>query len=159
MASESDMEQASRMEQASLLSAEATQPPWPRYHADGRVPLGSFVWVFGSNTVGRHGAGAALVAVDRFDAVRGVGEGPTGRAYAIPTKDHKLRPRSLPEIQISVERFKRYAQENPGTRFFLTRVGCGLAAFRDEEIAPMFAGVSNNCSLPEQWAPYIQEPA
>jgi hypothetical protein len=151
------MASASEANGISAVSGTATELPWPRYHADGRVPLGNVVWVFGSNTLGRHGAGAALVAVDRFDAVRGVGEGPTGRAYAIPTKDDKLRPRSLPEIRVSVERFKRYAQDNHGTRFFLTRVGCGLAAFRDEDIAPMFAGVPDNCSLPEQWAPYIHE--
>lgn len=131
--------------------------PWTRYHVDGRVPLGDLIWVFGSNTRGRHGAGAALVAVERFGAVRGVGEGLTGNAYAIPTKDDKLRPRNIEDIRQSVERFCEFARQNSDRRFFVTRVGCGLAAFRDEQIAPMFAGVPENCSLPESWARYVEQ--
>lgn len=51
------------------------------------VPDGSTVFVFGSNPGGVHGAGAAKTARDMFGAQTGVGEGMTGNAYALPTKD------------------------------------------------------------------------
>lgn len=51
------------------------------------VPDGSTVFVFGSNPEGVHGAGAAKTARDMFGAQTGVGEGMTGSAYALPTKD------------------------------------------------------------------------
>ena len=53
------------------------------------------IFVFGSNLAGRHGAGAALDARRYHGAVYGVGEGLMGNAYAIPTKDRALKPRSL----------------------------------------------------------------
>ena len=51
------------------------------------VPDGNTVFVFGSNPGGVHGAGAAKTARDMFGAQTGVGEGMTGNAYALPTKD------------------------------------------------------------------------
>jgi len=133
----------------------AAMTDWPRFHVDGIVPRAACIWVFGSNTRGLHGAGAALVAADRFGAVVGVGEGPTGRAYAIPTKDDKLRVRTLSEIELSVKAFLRYAAELPQERFFITRIGTGLAGFKDREIGPFFKGAPDNCSLPESWAQYL----
>lgn len=61
------------------------------FHIDGTLPTGDAIFVFGSNLAGRHGKGAALIARQRFGAVYGVGEGFTGNAYAIPTKDQNLR--------------------------------------------------------------------
>ncbi len=109
------------------------------------------VFVFGSNLAGRHGRGAALEARLRHGAAYGVGEGLSGRSYAIPTKDERLRTRSLSAIQESVERFMKYAVEHPEMTFQVTRVGCGLAGYRDEDIAPMFAAAPDNCILPEGW--------
>lgn len=86
------------------------------------------VFVFGSNRAGRHGKGAALHAAKLWGAVHGVGEGPTGNAYAIPTKDENLRVLPLPEIVAGFERFLAYAK---GRRelFLLTPIGCGLAGY------------------------------
>lgn len=109
------------------------------------------IFVFGSNLRGAHGAGAALDAVVDHGAVGGVGEGLTGRAYAIPTKDERIAVRSLEEIAESVERFKAFARLAKATKFFLTRVGCGLAGYRDEDIAPMFADAPPNVRKPEGW--------
>lgn len=109
------------------------------------------VFVFGSNLAGRHGKGAALAARTLYGAQYGVGEGRTGDAYAIPTKTKDLRPRSLDEIRASVEIFKTYALAHLEVTFNVTRVGCGLAGYRDDQIGPMFSGVSDNCILPDEW--------
>lgn len=122
-----------------------------RYHQDGTLPDYPAIFVFGSNLAGVHGAGAAKAAEDHFGAERGVGEGRTGKAYAIPTKSTLGRVRPLREIEESVDLFLAYALRHPELQFFVTRVGCGLAGFSDEQIAPMFKGAPDNCSLPEQW--------
>lgn len=109
------------------------------------------IFVFGSNLRGAHGAGAALDAVMEHGAENGVGEGLTGNAYALPTKDERIAVRTLEDIAGSVERFKRFARVATGTKFFLTRVGCGLAGYTDEDIAPMFADAPPNVRKPEGW--------
>ncbi len=109
------------------------------------------IFVFGSNLAGRHGKGAALTARKDYGAVYGVGVGLTGRSYAIPTKDHYLGILPLPVIELHVMRFKQFAKENPQYTFKVTRVGCGLAGYTDEDIAPMFKGCPSNCILPEGW--------
>ena len=118
------------------------------------------VFVFGSNEGGQHHGGAARYAHDMLGAVWGVGEGHTGETYAIPTLDAKLRQRSLDEIQASVREFIAYALSRPELTFFVTRIGCGIAGFTDEQIAPMFFGVGElarmvgrepNIELPEGW--------
>lgn len=121
------------------------------YHADRIMPGAGWVWVFGSNLAGRHGKGAAKVAHVNFAARYGVGLGRTGGAYAIATKDAKLVPLSLEQIRAHVEQFLEHAAANLHERFFVTRVGCELAGYLDEQIAPMFAGRTNNCSLPLPW--------
>ena len=85
------------------------------------------VFVFGSNLAGKHGKGAALHASREHGAVRGVGVGRTGNAYAIPTKDAGLRTLPLSEIKGYVLEFLRYAKAHPDLRFEVTRIGCGLA--------------------------------
>jgi hypothetical protein len=122
------------------------------FHHDRALPQDDrSIWVFGSNLAGRHGMGAAKVAYLQFDARRGVGEGPTGRAYAIPTKDEHLGILPLDQIQKSVDRFIEYAHGHPHLKFFVTRVGCGLAGYDDEQIAPMFRRSPSNCSFATQW--------
>jgi hypothetical protein len=109
------------------------------------------VFVFGSNLAGRHGAGAALFARKNHGAMYGIGEGPTGNAYAIPTKGRRLEVLPLDAIRDAVARFIEYATRHPETRFEVTRIGCGLAGYTDAQIAPMFAGAPVNCELPEGW--------
>jgi len=113
------------------------------------------VFVFGSNLAGRHGKSAALFAKLHKGAVYGCGEGRTGDAYALPTKDRALRPRRLIDIKISVDTFIEHAKLNPHETFQVTKVGCGLAGFRESEIAPLFAGAPANCELPLGW-PHVQ---
>tara|TARA_R110000850_G_scaffold243267_1_gene368105 strand:+ start:457 stop:789 length:333 start_codon:yes stop_codon:yes gene_type:complete len=109
------------------------------------------IFVFGSNQAGRHGKGAALYARQHHDAEYGVGEGMTGNSYALPTKDEYMRTRSLRRIKRSVDRFIGYASDNPSLQFEVTKVGCGLAGYNEEDISPMFKDAPSNCVLPEGW--------
>ena len=129
-----------------------------KYHQDGDIPdpEENQVFVFGSNLAGIHGKGAALVAKYMFGAQIGVGEGFTGSAYAIPTKDRWLRSRSLYEIKQSINAFIKFTHSHPEMQFFVTAVGTGLAGHSAESIAPMFRGSNTNCSFPKHWRRYLQ---
>lgn len=109
------------------------------------------IFVFGSNRQGRHGKGAALFARNNKGAVYGVGEGPTGQAYALPTKAHPYQTLPLPEIERHVKTFLAYAREHAELRFHVTAVGCGQAGYKHHEIAPMFKHAPSNCDLPDEW--------
>ena len=114
------------------------------------------IFVFGSNLLGVHGAGAALFAAQHCGAQYKVGEGLTGHAYALPTCDVPGSPLSLSRIELAVERFKIVARNNPNKTFFMTRVGCGIAGFTDDQIAPLFVGSSSNIIFPPEWAAYLR---
>lgn len=113
------------------------------------------VFVFGSNLRGAHGAGAALFAFKRYGAKLGKGVGIQGNSYAIPTKGFNLEVLPIPNIAMYVEAFKLYAKNHPEITFQVTRVGCGLAGYDDEDIAPLFKGVPVNCTMPPEWKDYL----
>ena len=104
------------------------------------------IFVFGSNLAGSHGGGAARLAHNRFGAVWGQGVGLQGQSYAIPTMQGGVET-----IKPYVDDFIRFAQSRPDLKFYVTQIGCGIAGFKAEEIAPLFsAAVSiNNIILPE----------
>jgi hypothetical protein len=112
---------------------------------------GKHVFVFGSNRAGRHGMGAALTASLYWGAQRGVGEGRTGQAYGIPTKNENLEILGLEEIAESIKKFIDYASEHPKLTFLVTKVGCGLSKYKDKDIGPLFKGAGSNCILPDGW--------
>ena len=105
------------------------------------------IFVFGSNKEGMHGGGAARVAYKKFGAEWGVGVGMTGQCYAIPTMDG-----SIDIIRKHVDDFTAYAKAHPELTFLVTRIGCGIAGWRDIEIAPLFkeASALDNVTLPEE---------
>jgi len=109
------------------------------------------VFVFGSNRAGIHGGGAARTAWREYGAVWSVGEGLRGRAYGIPTKDDHIESLELEQVAEHVAQFLAFAATCPEFRFAVTRVGCGLAGFTDDQIAPLFRGAPLNCELPEGW--------
>ena len=98
------------------------------------------IFVFGSNLSGRHGRGAALYARTHHSAVDGKGVGRHGNSYAIPTKDHALRPMPLEQIAHYVRQFIEFAAVHPELAFQVTRVGCGLAGYSDQQMVPLFGG-------------------
>jgi hypothetical protein len=113
------------------------------------------IFVFGSNTRGVHGLGAAAYAVKHHGAVYGQGEGLQGSSYGIPTKDRYIRTLPLEAIQIYVDRFMDFAKNNPDLEFDVTRVGCGLAGYSNGDMAPMFMNAPNNCWFPKAWEPWL----
>ena len=106
------------------------------------------VFVFGSNLGGMHGGGAARTAYENFGAVWGEGVGHFGKTYAIPTMHGGIEA-----IKPYVDQFIAYAAEHPELTFYVTRIGCGIAGFRDEEIAPLFKACidMDNVVLPESF--------
>ncbi len=116
------------------------------------------IFVFGSNLAGIHGAGAARYAVTHHSATYRQGIGLQGYSYAIPTKDWHIKTLPLKEIQTHVDNFIEFAKQHPELVFNVTRIGCGLAGYKDEEIAPMFEEASSNVNLPAKWKPYMKNP-
>ena len=102
-----------------------------------KLPLNT-IFVFGANLAGIHGAGAALVAKQKFGAVQGLGVGLNGNSYAIPTKDSNIKTLPLIEIQKYIDNFLLFCKNNPDKNFFLTKIGCGLAGYKEEEICSLF---------------------
>ena len=106
------------------------------------------VFVFGSDLGGRHDDGDALVALRTRGAVYGRGTGPQGNAYAIPTRRSNGRPRARQDIAESVAKFIHFTRMRPWALFDVAPIGCGLAGYRAEDIAPMFAATPHNVALP-----------
>ena len=106
------------------------------------------VFVFGSNLAGMHGGGAARIAHLHFGAVMGNGDGMQGQSYAIPTMQG-----GVDTIRPYVDKFIAYAKQHPDQHFLVTRIGCGIAGFSPDEIAPLFADAASvvNISLPEDF--------
>lgn len=119
------------------------------YTPDNITSLGrDEVFVFGSNLAGCHAGGAARVARERFGAVMGQGVGMQGRLYAIPTMQG-----GVDTIKPYVDDFIRLAREWDQTTFYVTRIGCGIAGFKDSEIAPLFVEAMElyNVRLPKSF--------
>ncbi len=110
-------------------------------------------FVFGSNLAGRHGRGAAKFAAEFHGAEYGVGEGPTGNCYAIPTKDKNLKILPLTEIEKHIEKFLEYACLNIGKDFAVTPIGCGLAGYTRPQIMELFRRyyIPSNVLFTKEW--------
>ncbi|MBO5750278.1 MAG: hypothetical protein J6R36_04950 [Bacteroidaceae bacterium] len=111
------------------------------------------IFVFGSNLAGAHGGGAARIALDCFGAVWGQGVGLQGQSYAIPTMQGGVET-----IKPYVDEFIDFARQHPELKFLVTRIGCGIAGFRDEEIAPLFTAAIEveNVILPKEFVEAIK---
>jgi len=110
------------------------------------------VFVFGSNLEGMHGGGAAYIAMEKFGAIWGQGVGMQGQCYAIPTMQG-----GVDTIKPYVDEFITFAKAHPELKFYVTRIGCGIAGFTDEEIAPLFKDALNvdNIVLPKSFVKII----
>ena len=111
------------------------------------------IFVFGSNLAGMHGGGAAWIAYERFGAIMGQGVGLQGQSYAIPTMQGGVET-----IKPYVDEFIEFASKHPEYKFLVTKIGCGIAGFRVEEIAPLFAEAidMDNVILPEDFVEVMQ---
>lgn len=113
------------------------------------------LFVFESNCKGIHGAGSAKTALLHFGARLGIAEGRQGMSYALATCSIPGQGLSIPEIHQKVEKFREFVERNPNLYFYVTRVACGYAGYRDEDIAPMFKGFKR-CYFPDVWKPYLE---
>lgn len=116
------------------------------------------IFVFGSNTSGRHGKGAAKTAM-KWGAVYGKGNGIQGRIYGIPTVNASItNALPLPKIEYYVNKFIEYARKFDGLKFLVTPIGTGLAGHSYKDIAPLFReSVSiSNIYLPKQFWRVLQ---
>ena len=111
------------------------------------------IFCFGSNEAGIMGAGAALQAYRSFGAKNGLGFGPYGRTFAIPTKDWNIEKLHLYDIKFYIDRFVAYTYRNPRLTFLVTQIGCGLAGYTPEQIAPLFRNATEieNIHLPVEF--------
>ena len=106
------------------------------------------VFVFGSNLEGKHRGGAAGYACRHFGATYGQGVGPQGQCYAIPTMFE-----TVGEMVPYVQEFVEYVKDHPMNRFLITRLGCGVAGFKDQQVAPLFYELRdvNNAVFALEW--------
>ena len=118
------------------------------------------IFVFGSNRQGRHGKGAALTARNKFGAIYGQSEGLQGQSYAIITKElrKEYQPVSLQEVKEGVDTFIQFAKDNKHLTFYVVELGCNLAYFTVEQIAPLFKSAIRlkNVYLPERFLQNLQ---
>ena len=112
------------------------------------------IFVFGSNLEGSHGGGAAAIAARKFGAIWGQGVGLQGQSYGIPTMHG-----GIPAIKPYVDEFIEFAKNNAELDFLVTRIGCGIAGFREEEIAPLFENAASleNVYLPDTFWDIIEK--
>lgn len=116
------------------------------------------IFVFGSNTQGRHGKGSALRAKLEHGAIYGQARGLQGNSYGIVTKE--LRPDypsvTLEDIAEEVDEFIQFALEHDTWEFYVVQLGCGLAGFTPDQIAPLFINAPSNVVLSDRFDEIIQ---
>lgn len=127
------------------------------------TPDANTIFVFGSNPEGRHSAGAAKVAREKFGAIYGQGEGLQGNAYALPTKDLRVREnnslRSIPEGQIieSIKKLYDAARQNSNKQFkiaYRNTTTASLNGYTGLEMIDMFlkaGSIPSNIVFSKEW--------
>ena len=112
------------------------------------------IFVFGSNLEGLHGGGAALLAYERFGAIWGKGTGLQGKSYGIPTMHG-----GIDTIAPYVDDFIAFAREHRELKFLVTEIGCGIAGFTVEEMAPLFKDAidEENIYLPQRFIKILEK--
>jgi hypothetical protein len=111
------------------------------------------IFVFGSNQSGKHGKGAAKTAL-KWGAKYGQAEGLQGQTYGIPTVNPWITNKlPLSIIEKYVNKFLDFAKRHPELNFLVTEIGCGLAGWTVEDIAPLFidAVALVNIFLPQRF--------
>ena len=131
------------------MSGIGSKPLNEKYSPDFITELGpNDIFVFGSNLAGVHAGGAARLANQKFGAIWGQGVGLQGNSYAVPTMQGGIET-----IKPYVDSFIEFAKSHPKLTFYVTKIGCGIAGFKEEDIAPLFKTAINipNIRLPEDF--------
>lgn len=109
------------------------------------------IFVFGSNTEGKHGGGAAKAAMNFYGAIWGQARGLQGNSYAIVTLDYSgQEPITTKEIEQEIIQYFEFAKAHPELKFWTTKIGCSIAGFHINEIAKLFDNkvIPDNVFLP-----------
>jgi hypothetical protein len=122
------------------------------------------IFVFGSNTQGRHGKGAALWAYQHAGAIYGWPRGPQGRSYAICTKDltKRIHPSvSQSDIEWQIHLLYGWARmDNHLHQRFLVAYTTqpNLNGYTPQQMADMFCSqpIPDNMVFEEQFSKLIQ---
>jgi len=116
------------------------------------------VFVFGSNTEGKHEKGAAKIALEKFGAKLGQSEGLQGQSYGIITVDLSIVEKyPLEKIYEGILRFLKFATTFKQYKFYVTKIGSSIAGHSIEDIAEQFKRASvaidipNNVILPKEY--------
>lgn len=130
------------------MNKRRVSPQWITTLADDEI------FVFGSNLEGLHGGGAALLAYERFGAIWGQGTGLQGKSYGIPTMHG-----GIDAIAPYVDEFIAFARDHKELKFLVTEIGCGIAGFTVEEMAPLFKGAMDeeNIYLPQRFIRILEK--
>lgn len=123
------------------------------------------IFVFGSNLSGFHAGGAARAAYERFGAMWGVGVGLSGKSYALPTLNESLEKLSFSELVSAFKKFFQTARRFPRLKFYLTKVGMGIAGYKLEDICyPLLESVNinpdvipSNVVMPREFVEFINK--
>ena len=133
------------------------------YYEGDIKPEPNTIFVFGSNPEGRHGAGAAKVAKTQFGAIYGQGEGLQGNAYALPTKDLRVKENkgfksiSPKQITKSIEKLYEVAKQNPDKQFkvgYRNTTEISLNGYTGLEMIEMFnqaGAIPSNVIFSKEW--------
>lgn len=133
------------------------------YYSGNIIPDTNTIFVFGSNPEGRHDAGAAKIAREQFGAIYGQGEGLQGNAYALPTKDLRIKKnnglRSISPEQIieSIKKLYETARQNPDKQFKITYRNtdkASLNGYTGLEMIDMFlkaGSIPSNIYFSKEW--------
>lgn len=129
-------------------------------------PSDDTIFVFGSNPEGRHGAGSAKVARNKFGAKQGQGSGLMGNSYGLVTKDLRIkgtRSVSKEDIEKNIEELYNVAKSMPDKKFKIayrnSRDEVTLNGYSGLEMAEMFLSmeVPENIYFSNVWEPIIKE--
>lgn len=127
-------------------------------HYTGNItPEADIIFVFGSNTDGRHGAGSAKIAVEQFGAVYGAARGLQGNSYALITTNlHGEYP--IEWIEDNIKELYQVARNIPWKRFMVAYRSAPeektLCGYKGRELFNCFlrAGdIPDNVYFSEEW--------
>lgn len=112
------------------------------------------IFVFGSNTEGRHGRGTALIARNHFGAIYGQASGLMGNAYGLVTKDLSrgkgLIAKSI--IKENIQKLFDTAKQNPHLKFYIAYQltgsdivdrGQNLSGYSNNDFVELFTGFND----------------
>lgn len=103
------------------------------------------IFVFGSNENGNHYGGAARIAYDNFGAVWGKAVGRYGNSYAIPTLDREMKKIKPEKLGAYLQDFLTYVSEHKNLKFYMTKIGCGIAGWSVSEVKKILWAVMKEC--------------